>query len=212
MRSGKIALLLMLLMVVPAFAGLITFEDLTSGYAPGYPIAGRTQGTTVGNQYAGSGVLFSPSGTPDMLAYVSDDSYYAARFADYAGTPTGHYLGLNTDPEKLGEGTLTVIFTSPVKSLGLMLADTEFSVRLQTFDVLGNLIDTWTWVDPNSMWASPSFASATPIRSLLVTDVGGDGLAMDGLSYEFAAPEPGTWILLAAGLGAFGLLRRRRSA
>jgi hypothetical protein len=49
----------------------------------------------------------------------------------------------------------------------------------------------------------------TPFNSVLVTS-SGFGLNLNNVSYGQMAPEPATWLLLAGGLAAAALLRRRR--
>ncbi len=86
-------------------------------------------------------------------------------------------------------------------SVDFALADFRFAD-----DSLDTLVDTWTWVDLSALGdvATLAFhlASSQTSGGFLTTPA---YFAMDGLVYT---PEPGTGLLLAAGLGP--LARRRR--
>ncbi|MFZ5520507.1 MAG: PEP-CTERM sorting domain-containing protein [Pseudomonadota bacterium] len=86
--------------------------------------------------------------------------------------------------------------------------------RLEAYDARGNLLAT----DSLSIAAGVvgggvmSVSSTTPIAYVLFYEVGSypGVVAWDNVSFTAAVPEPQTYVLMAAGLGAVGLLTRGR--
>ncbi|MBT9486867.1 MAG: PEP-CTERM sorting domain-containing protein [Rubrivivax sp.] len=122
-----------------------------------------------------------------------------------------------------GVGGVSFSFTGPVlpTAFGLVVTDASGPVTFSAFDALGASLGEWTRTGfqdagSNGGTAEDRFfgvTSAGGIASIKVTSAGG-GLELDHLQYGqmvAAVPEPGSWALLLAGLGATALRLRPRA-
>lgn len=215
MRSGSAVLVLFLLLAAPAFSGLITFNEvgLTAGFGPDPTFPGSPKGSIVTSQF-GPAVTFStaPSST---VAYVSS-------FTQVPSGPSasGNFLVVNSVPFSTPPaGTLTITFNGWVlaSSLSVYLKDSEWATASTSVDLKnsgGSILQSWTL---GQLEETHLFTGSGQVHSMVFTDIGSDGFALDTLSYgtitsDQVVPEPATMGLLGAGLVAIGLLRRRRRA
>ncbi len=122
-----------------------------------------------------------------------------------------------------GGAGVTFSFTGPVlpTAFGLVVTDASGPVTFSAFDGLGASLGEWTrtgFQDGGSGGGTAEdrffgVTSAGGIASIKVTSAGG-GLELDHLQYGqmvAAVPEPGSWALLLAGLGATALRLRQRA-
>jgi hypothetical protein len=223
----KIAALtsLIFLAALPICAATIGFESselpgLAAGYGPDPYFSGTVKGDSVTNQYAGLGVVMSMSA--NGVTFLSDSSCYGT----YGGYDmSGQYLMVNTVPElSQPAAQLTISFFLPTDlshiatasgdTISLFVRDTEWatnSVRVETFGVEGDLIESW---DLASLGFTKVFTTGA-VQKIVITDLGSDGFRLDNLSFgpltnPDPTPEPGTALLLAAGLAASALIFRSK--
>ncbi|MDO9092927.1 MAG: PEP-CTERM sorting domain-containing protein [Rubrivivax sp.] len=123
----------------------------------------------------------------------------------------GTFLGTNLPNE-----ALTVSFTgAPVTALGGNFYATNFSDAFQAVPVTLSLSDgTTTTFTPSSVIGSfRGFTSAVAITSLTVGAPGASlYVGMDNFTVGSVVPEPGTWLMMALGIGALVLRQSRASA
>jgi hypothetical protein len=202
-----------LLSASAASAALITFEDLAVG-------------TTLSNQYAGLGVIFSPnafsgpspSSSGQDWATDTDMTVVSSVGTDVGGlgTPSlvsGNILRsfngwLNED----GDPSFLMTFTSAISSISLDFAGvtTPSDVTLYAYDgalLLGTASGTTTGQ------FNLSFNAASITKVAIAPGSFDDWVGVDNISFTSGVvPEPASWAMMLAGFGAIGCaLRRRRS-
>jgi|GEM_PF-7079868 hypothetical protein len=188
--------------VVQSTATTITFSE--SGLAPG---------NTLTNQLASYGVLFSVS---NGTIVVSNSWTPPA-----GSTITGQYVAVNSTISSTGQAT--VAFVSPSDpsvngwvngaSISFDLWDTNATpsprVTVNAYDMNAVLLGTFNLTSEYVNAANPFSGN---VHSLVFVDDGGDGHVIDNLSFGdiTVVPEPGTFVLLGAGLMVVSLARRFR--
>lgn len=196
--------------------------------------------TTVGNQYAAQGVVFSPnafsgpgssnSGRPwatnTNLQVVpilpNTDPNYDHGLLGSPALASGMILRAygNVQPggwlEEDGDASFKMTFTTPISSISMVMAGVspvdELQTRIWVYSGT-TLLGTVGTQDVSNLTTQQvlSFASSTPITSVAVRPgTYFDYVAVDNISFQ-PVPEPGTWALMALGLvGMAGIARRRR--
>lgn len=187
---------------------------------------GRARGivfSTMATGFMTSANIKNDSGTPPLFGYPSDFQTFSperlfAVIGDYVMDVTFARAG---KPEEAGRGL--------VRGFGAVFTDVESATssvytRLDYYDADGNLVGS---VDaPAGGSQSLSFAGmvfdspiVARVRITLGDGImnidkqyisGSDGVAMDDFIYSEPVPEPGTWALMAAGLGLLGAGKLRR--
>jgi len=197
---------------VPANATLINFDDLAIG-------------TTLSNQYAALGVLFSPNafsgagGPTGDWATNSDMTIVSSTGSDVGGLGnpslvSGNLLRsfsgwLNED----GDASFTITFTTAVSAFSLDFAGiaTPSSTTISLFNGT-TLLSTLTAGSGGQVRLSGAAASIT---SLKVTPgdffdwVGVDNLDFTPVATT-AVPEPASWAMMLMGFALTGAMMRRR--
>jgi hypothetical protein len=196
--------------------------------------------TTVSNQYAAQGVIFSPN------AFTGAGSSNSG--ADWATNTNMQVVPIlpNTDPNydhgllgspalasgmilraygnvqpggwlaEDGDPSFKMTFTTPISSISMVVAGVspvdELQTRIWVYSG-ATLLGTVGTQDVSNLTTQQtlSFASNTPITSVAVRPgTYFDYVAVDNISFQ-PVPEPGTWALMALGLaGVAGIARRRR--
>ena len=102
-------------------------------------------------------------------------------------------------------------------NFGYSLGSTSY-LGSNAIDVLidGASIGTGATLALGSAWSSQSLTfaatSASQLISFKLATSNKAYLSIDGISVTAAVPEPGTWLMMAMGLCAVGMVRARRSA
>lgn len=206
----------------------------TLGAAPALSLDFETHplGPLQQEHYAAQGVHMALQGTGFSFNAVYDYRN------DYTGTVSGY--GPNSSAEGRaaesrafsaysgsGAWTLTLDFDRPVLGAGLFVIDLfnglgNRTTTLAAYDGAhgsGNLLATASAPAYNYQLYNQLFLGVAndgpvaSIRSVVFTNplpYAGDGIALDNLRIAAPVPEPGAAGLLASGLLALGLLRRRR--
>lgn len=213
MRTVLIVTALQLILASTIHATTITFNEMP--LAPGNPPGlGLPAGTVLSDQFASFGILFSS--TAQGVVYLSN--------ASFIGTPpSDNFAGFNTLPVFAQPwATMTITFVDPLNSaIPLTVAGSSLSLSLddtnaipadrmfaRTFDANGLMIEERALRAQHEVIA---FTSGQVTR-LELFDNGGDGFVVDNLTYTLQpthVPEPGTMLLLGAGLVVLGAIRRR---
>ncbi|HKK13821.1 MAG TPA: PEP-CTERM sorting domain-containing protein [Gammaproteobacteria bacterium] len=209
-----------------AYAGLITFENLS-----GDPV-----GTVVNSQYAGTdGVTFSSDPVLGDVGGAAEGWYNGSQadsFVPGGSNNNGSYFITDTQGLKqvpaggAATANLTVDYSSPVDALSFDLIDIDFgeSYTISVYDAANNLLDSKTVQagDPGTgNGVATTIGLSVPNISKLQIDgirtqSGGFGLAFDNFNTSVdttqtrSVPEPATPALMGLGIVGLFLARRRR--
>jgi hypothetical protein len=186
-----------------------------------------TEGTLVDTQYAGVTFSQEGGGRPQI-----DEFPWLFGYGSVSGhVLTGSLEGGHPFPTVAG---IRATFASPVMAVELFLSDTaalgDYPVSI--YDTGGALLETITVLGSNIL--PPGYTGGTlplpgtfPFPGIFVgftrgsADIGaisvgpsssfGDAFSIDDLraTTDAAIPEPGTWVLMSAGLAALVVIRRR---
>lgn len=201
---------------------LITFD-------PGDPIGGLAAGSTLGNQYAASGVVFSPNafsgpgGPTGTWATNSNMTIVSSTGSDVGGlgSPSlvsGNLLrSFNAWLNENGDPTFFATFSTPISSLSATFAGiaTAASTGLQAYN--GTTLLTSSFATGTGQ-QTLTVSSSTPITKVVFRPgdffdwVGVDNITFTTLEPSNAVPEPSTWLGAAAGVASLVALKRRRRA
>ncbi|GAA6187721.1 VPLPA-CTERM sorting domain-containing protein [Litorivita sp. NS0012-18] len=113
-----------------------------------------------------------------------------------------------------GSETATLSFDFDVASISFVYGGNSGVFDITAFDAIGGVLDSFFQASTGSDEpAGPVTLSGTGIRSIFWQDPGFSFAVLDNITVTTAAPVPlpAGLPLLLAGLGAFGILRRRKS-
>ncbi|WP_431262228.1 flocculation-associated PEP-CTERM protein PepA [Roseateles chitinivorans] len=159
-------------------------------------------------QFSGNGTLTSPGnpGTTPTLGTLTSLSY---TLYGYNGTSSFGFTGNTPTETATGEVALAT---------GSLVLGTVATTPLGdgTFNPSANAKLTLNWLVPGFQSSSPAYSIALTSFSNTTSQVepfaGGFRIRQGGGSVNFAAvPEPSTYAMLLAGLGAVGFVARRRT-
>ena len=184
MKIGLLAALAGVIVSSPAFAVLLTFSE--------FPV-----GTVITTQYEPDGVVFSGLTGADPI--IADDG---AMPTEPVLSPNPPYAGdfQWTFP---GGGAEGVSFISG-------FWDSVGTAVVEVYDTAGNLLDTLTNA-ATGVYTFDLSGYGTIGRVTFNSSADGAGGDIDNLQFT-PVPEPASLMLLAGGLLAFGLIRRRKAA
>lgn len=182
----------------PAPVTVIDFDDST---APCLFI----ETTALREQYSASGVHFTGPGQNDGGAILNMCGGFNvnARSGE-------NFLAFNRDSKMLGGGIPadpeTIEFDVLVTYVSIYAAGgfTEDTFKMDAYDILGTLVDSDTVTTQG--WAGLTVSSPGGIRSIVLTQTGGNAFIYDDLSFE-PIPEPATFLLIT--LGGIALRKKR---
>lgn len=188
-------------------------------------------GGLVGNFYAASdGVTMTLAGATSNQVYVNQNNYGGSLdgMLSPGEGPALQGQRVFTAYNPGGAWTLTFDFATPVLGVGLDVIDlyNPWGDRTMTIAAYsgaggtGTLLGSASAMQRNFQLYNKYFmglaSNTADIRSFVVGNpypFYGDGVILDNVRIALApVPEPGTWAMLAAGLGLLGLGVRRRRA
>lgn len=183
-----------------------------------------TEYEELGTQYADLGVTFSPN------AYTGDSSWNGAWASNTnmqvvligngdtgdLGSPSlvsGHIMrSFKAWFKENGDPSFRLDFLQPISHISIDFAgvDSPDTVTLAAYDAQDNFLGFVAGDTTGQIRLS--FDSTTPIAYVAVTPGEyNDWVGVDNISFTVASvPEPETYALMAVGLGALPLLRRRK--
>ncbi len=204
----------LLMAATQASAVTITFEDLA-------------EGTTLSNQYAALGVIFSPNAfsgpnvnsSPEPWA-TNTDMTVTTNPTSIFGTPalvSGKMLHSNVRHfEENGDPSMLLTFSTPINffsaDFGSILSSASSDTQIVAFN--GNTI-LGTVVAPTCATSvcqvTLSFSAANITKVALVPGSFSDFVAVDNIVFTSTAPIPeiSTYAMMALGMGLLALRRRR---
>ena len=211
-----LAILSLFMLSAPALATVITFNE--------FP-----QGTTVTNQYANVGALFSVSGSVPANIVDIGSEYLIADNANLT-IPTAVLAGPNSLRINGGQPFSDILFVDFVNPLNSSMTATMTSVSftfvsdvagigsIKAFNASGALIDNAVSILGGSNNDSMQALETLTVMGSAITRVSIDGFAdviIDQLTFtsntNVSVPEPGTLVLFMVGLLGLEAVRRKRA-
>lgn len=203
----------------------VSFAGVTGGASPGtnYDNVLVIDGVAFGERFAGQTV--TPSGNFDILGGTP-----TAGLTLVAGSggqnltvfqaPPGPVLSGNgypgwPDPNSIGEGAVSLLFTSDQSEFGFRLAGGNAgTATIAFFRVDGSLIQSLA-LGNLPLTASFGFSrdgAVTDIRGISIWNTDVTGIGLSGFRHDVASgvPEPSTWAMMLGGFGLIGVMLRRR--
>jgi PEP-CTERM motif len=208
MRLVKLTTLIVFCLVLslPAFAGFTTFSQPGQG--------NYESSTTNYGGGDGSGGFITSLGPYLNFSNPQSENFVPGTWATWGCPPATESCTPNVLWNE-GFSTLTISFTSPLKTFGFELEPDNFAVEEVTAQFFNgaSLVGT---IDlfPNGSAGALLFAGTTDSQftSVVITDLAGGDFAIAELRGRPApsTPEPGTMVLLGTGLlGALAVMRRK---
>jgi hypothetical protein len=170
-----------------------------------------------------AGSAYLVTGANYGVAYIPPS--FSGSQAAYFGDPT--ISGYNNYPWDGSQyvavwdgGSATLYFATPQNYLGLLWGTIGAGDRLTFYDSANHVIGTVSGgnvpVTPSGDWGPNSTAyvnitSATPFSRVVATETATPSFEFDDVAYAMV-PEPGSGVLMTAGLFIIGLGLRRKSA
>lgn len=170
----------------------------------------------------GNGVTFS-STVPDLSSFGTNTSADAAAgYTAYSFTDNGTTVHTVTVGLEDTVSTVTLRFAVPVESFG---APINYAIQsnaavgndpvISAYDSLGGLIASYD-LETTAPIRTPGGVDTFAFRGISSTGALISSFTLSGASIAAQAqltasvPEPATWAILLAGMGAIGLITRRR--
>jgi hypothetical protein len=169
-----------------------------------------------------SGNAFLATGTP---AFGYTAPYYSGNTAAYFGESPNLGPDATQYVAVQSGGSATLTFSTPERYLGLLWGSVDYSFNSITFydsssnqigQVLASQVSGVAVNDPGiNGTAYVNITSSTPFSSAVFQTTGPQGnftFEFDDIAYSTVVPEPATGAIIAAGLGVFGFVLRRKKA
>lgn len=209
--------------------GLVTFDDVAGGDAPGtnYNALFVSGNVAFGERFQGQTLV--PSGTFDtltgaptagltLLTGATDQNLNIFTFSTQVLTGLGP-LGF-PDFDAIGEGAIALRFGLPQSQFGFeLVGGGGGTAEVNFYAIDGSLIDSINLTGlSDQAYAFLRDGNVADIAGITITNNDASGIGFDNLRYNTiggdplptSTPEPASLVLLAAGLVALGAARRRR--
>ena len=203
----------LLLAAAQASAVTLTFEDLA-------------EGAVLSNQYAGLGVVFSPN----AFSGANSNSTLEGWATNTGMTITGTNFALSglglpalssgkllhsfaNFQDEDGDPSILLTFSTPITTFSAVLVAIDIPTDSKLFVYNGaTLLGTVTAAAcASTCQQTLSFAAASITKIVIAPGSYQDWVGIDNVSFTVAAvPEPGTYGLMALGLGLIAWRRRQR--
>ncbi|WP_124449009.1 PEP-CTERM sorting domain-containing protein [Paucibacter sp. KBW04] len=199
------------LLAAQAGATTINFDDLA-------------EGDTLSNQYAGLGVTFTPNAFSGAGSSGSGMDWASNTDMTITHSVTGDVGSLGSPPlvsgmvlhsfggwfGEDGDPSFSINFAAPIKSISMDFAGVTDFADTRIFVYNGaTLVSTVAGSSTGQFTLSYSGGSFTSV--VVAAGSFDDWVAVDNINFTAAAvPEPASYALMALGLSALGLMRRRR--
>ena len=204
---------------------IVTFDDLAGGGAPGtnYDAIVASNGVALGERFVGQTLSYVgdsdklgglPSG-PLTLKAGAPGQNLNVFFYTTSNVLTGlGHLGF-PDFNAIGEGAFAFTFSSDQSQFGFQLVGGNGgNAFIDFFRADGSLIDSVTVSGlTDAYYGFSREGGVKDIRGISIWNDDGGGIGFDNLKHDVvssAVPEPSTYALMFAGLGALGAIARRR--
>ena len=213
-----------LLSSVPALAVDFDFTTLSPGAGTSFTCTTSDRCSSNNNQGAGGAFTFDIAGAIDITS--ASGSYYtggqwrtATAIQDYNGTEAVPWVGLGvynagsgvtfsdtSDDNITTNEKLTIVFNQAVTLTGL-------SLRAEGHGLFSNSSTNTFLLNGGQQFLRGSLTGLSLTGTTFTFEFGGglpDQYYLSGMTAVAAIPEPGTYALMLAGLGAIGFMARRR--